>query len=77
MTGELDIYGVFVPSLAAWMLLAFLITSEDDYVAWREGVQSVQGKCVVHVQDHEPAPRGQEREGAVDEVESWDEDGLQ
>lgn len=25
MTGELDIYGVFVPSLAAWMLLAFLI----------------------------------------------------
>ncbi|KAG9202177.1 Cysteine protease atg4 [Epicoccum nigrum] len=59
------------------MLLAFLITSEDDYAAWREGVQSVQGKCVVHVQDHEPAPRGQEREGAVDEVESWDEDGLQ
>ena len=59
------------------MLLAFLITSEDDYAAWREGVQSVQGKCVVHVQDHEPAPRGQEREGAVDEVESWGEDGLQ
>ncbi len=26
MTGELDIYGVFVPSLAAWMLLAFLIS---------------------------------------------------
>lgn len=26
MTGELDIYGVFVPSLAAWMLLAFLVS---------------------------------------------------
>lgn len=26
MTGELDIYGVFVPSLAAWMLLAFGIS---------------------------------------------------
>lgn len=26
MTGELDIYGVFVPSLTAWMLLAFLIS---------------------------------------------------
>ncbi|UPX19483.1 Cysteine protease atg4 [Ascochyta rabiei] len=59
------------------MLLAFLVTSEEDYEKWKEGVQSVQGKCVVHVQDHEPAPRGQEREGAVDEVESWDEDGLQ
>jgi hypothetical protein len=26
MTGELDLYGVFIPSLAAWMLLAFLIS---------------------------------------------------
>ncbi|SFL33643.1 DUF1656 domain-containing protein [Methylobacterium pseudosasicola] len=26
MTGELDLYGVFVPCLAAWMLLAFLIS---------------------------------------------------
>ncbi|MGH1573295.1 DUF1656 domain-containing protein [Methylobacterium sp. P31] len=26
MTGELDIYGVFVPSLAAWMMLAFFIS---------------------------------------------------
>lgn len=26
MTGELDVYGVFVPSLAAWMLLAFLLS---------------------------------------------------
>ena len=26
MTGELDVYGVFVPGLAAWMLLAFLLS---------------------------------------------------
>ncbi|MBE7244001.1 MAG: DUF1656 domain-containing protein [Actinomycetospora chiangmaiensis] len=26
MTGELDLYGVFVPSLGAWMLLAFLLS---------------------------------------------------
>ena len=26
MTCEFDLYGVFVPSLAAWMLLAFLIS---------------------------------------------------
>jgi hypothetical protein len=26
MTGELDLYGVFVPSLAAWMLLTFAIS---------------------------------------------------
>ncbi|MCJ2068603.1 DUF1656 domain-containing protein [Methylobacterium sp. J-030] len=26
MTGELDLYGVFVPSLAAWMLLAFAVS---------------------------------------------------
>lgn len=58
------------------MLLAFLITSRDDYNAWKEGVRSVQGKSVVHIQDQEPPPRGQERAGAVDEVESWDEEGL-
>jgi hypothetical protein len=26
MNGELDVYGVFLPSLAAWMLLAFLLS---------------------------------------------------
>lgn len=25
MSGELDLYGIFVPGLALWMLLAFLI----------------------------------------------------
>ncbi|MBN4098212.1 MULTISPECIES: DUF1656 domain-containing protein [Methylobacterium] len=26
MTGEVDLYGVFVPSLAAWMLIAFALS---------------------------------------------------
>lgn len=26
MTGELDLYGVFIPSLAVWMALAFIIS---------------------------------------------------
>ena len=26
MTSEFDLYGVFIPSLAAWMLLAFLVS---------------------------------------------------
>lgn len=59
------------------MLIAFLIRDEDDYEDWKEGIVSVQGKCIVHVSQIEPAPRGQEREGAVDEVESFDEEGLQ
>lgn len=59
------------------MLLAFLVTSETDYEDWKQGVLSVQGKSVVHVQDQEPAPSGQEREGAIDEVESFDDEGMQ
>lgn len=26
MNGELDVYGVFIPGLAAWMLLTFLLS---------------------------------------------------
>ena len=26
MTGELDVYGVFIPALSAWMLIAFLVS---------------------------------------------------
>jgi cysteine protease ATG4 len=58
------------------MLIAFLIRDEADYDNWKEGVVSVQGKSIVHVSESEPPPRGQERASAVDEVESFDEDGL-
>jgi cysteine protease ATG4 len=59
------------------MLLAFIIRDEQDLDDWKKGVIDVQGKCIVHVSATEPAPRGQERPEAIDEVESFDEDGLE
>lgn len=58
------------------MLIAFLVRDEADFEHWKRGVVSVQGKSIVHVSESEPLPRGQERAGAVDEVESFDEEGL-
>ncbi|MBO1021862.1 DUF1656 domain-containing protein [Methylobacterium sp. SD274] len=37
MTGELDLYGVFVPSLAAWMLIAFAVSLPLRWVLARTG----------------------------------------
>ncbi|WP_420997698.1 DUF1656 domain-containing protein [Cupriavidus sp. 30B13] len=37
MSGEIDVYGVFVPSLLAWMLVAFLITACARAVLARTG----------------------------------------
>jgi len=59
------------------MLIAFLVRDEDDFEEWKEGVVSVQGKVIVHVSPTQPPGQGQEREGAVDEVESFDEEGLE
>jgi cysteine protease ATG4 len=58
------------------MLLAFLIRNEEDWKAWRRSVSQVSGKAVIHVADVEPALHGHgvEREGAVDEVETFDDD---
>lgn len=55
------------------MLIAFLIRDEDDWRHWRQGVQEVQGKAVIHVADREPA-LSVERDGAIDEVETFDDD---
>lgn len=60
------------------MLLAFLIRDEDEWEAWKQGIESVQGKSVVHVSDKEPVMVGRgeggERAEAVDEVEAFDSD---
>lgn len=58
------------------MLIGFLIRDENDWHRWREGVQSVQGKLVIHVADKNPTllGLGGERDAAIDEVESFDED---
>lgn len=60
------------------MLLGFLIRNIDDWKQWRKAVTEVQGggKPVVHVDDIEPGelPEGGERPGAVDDVETFDDE---
>ncbi|KAL1620295.1 Cysteine protease atg4 [Diplodia seriata] len=57
------------------MLIAFLIRDETDWRNWRKAVTEVHGKPVIHVADSEPVIHGgQEREGAIDEVEAFDDE---
>lgn len=58
------------------MLMGFLIRDEDDWNAWKRNVLEVQGKPIIHVSDREPsaAGNGAERKGAVDEVETLDDE---
>ncbi|KAF2201900.1 putative cysteine protease ATG4 [Delitschia confertaspora ATCC 74209] len=55
------------------MLIAFLIRDESDWKDWKQAIVSVQGKALMHVAKSEPQPLGNEREEAIDEVESFDE----
>lgn len=58
------------------MLIGFLIRDEDDWKNWKRNVMEVQGKPIIHVSDKESSLHGQgtEREGAVDEVETLDDE---
>ncbi|KAH9210074.1 putative cysteine protease atg4 [Leptodontidium sp. 2 PMI_412] len=58
------------------MLIAFLIRDEKDWKEWRQAVQEVQGKAIIHVAEKEPPLQGlgTEREGAIDEVETFDDE---
>lgn len=58
------------------MLISFLIRDENDWKQWRQSVQEVQGKAVIRVADKDPALHGMgtEREGAIDEVETFDDE---
>ena len=58
------------------MLMAFLIRNEAEWKNWRQAVSEVQGKPIIHVADKEPPlhGRGAEREGAIEEVEAFDDD---
>jgi cysteine protease ATG4 len=57
------------------MLLGFLIRDDKDWEDWRRRVSEVKGKAIVRVYDKAPPGDGQtkEREGAVDEVETFDD----
>ncbi|KAM0478311.1 hypothetical protein ACHAPX_005501 [Trichoderma viride] len=57
------------------MLIGFLIRTESDWTEWRQCVENVQGKNIIHVADHEPVLySGEGRDGAVDEVELLSDD---
>ncbi|KAL2009268.1 hypothetical protein VTN00DRAFT_7462 [Thermoascus crustaceus] len=57
------------------MLIGFLIRDEHDWDDWKRRVSSVEGKPIVHISKTELLfGPGQEREGALDEVEALDDD---
>ncbi|KAI9707261.1 MAG: Cysteine protease atg4 [Candelina mexicana] len=68
---------IHVQEMDPSMLIAFLIRDEEDWKTWRDSVSQIQGKSIIHVADKEPAFHhglGSEREGAIDEVESVDDE---
>ncbi|KAH8661351.1 putative cysteine protease atg4 [Tricladium varicosporioides] len=67
---------IHVKEMDPSMLIAFLIRDEADWKAWRQAVQEVQGKVIIHVADRDPALHGLggERDGAIDEVETFDDE---
>ncbi|KAE8449925.1 Cysteine protease atg4 [Mollisiaceae sp. DMI_Dod_QoI] len=64
---------IHVKEMDPSMLIAFLVRDENDWKDWRRAVQEVQGKAVIHVADKEPV-LSTERDGAIDEVETFDDD---
>ncbi|KAL9099414.1 MAG: hypothetical protein Q9163_005086 [Psora crenata] len=58
------------------MLLAFLIIDEADWRRWREAIKAIPGKAIVQVSEAEPSlyGHGTERQSAVDEVETFDDE---
>jgi cysteine protease ATG4 len=67
---------IHVKEMDPSMLIAFLIRDENDWKEWRRATQEVQGKAVIHVADKDPALHGlgTERDGAIDEVETFDDE---
>ncbi len=67
---------IHVQEMDPSMLIAFLIRDAEDWKAWRQSVGHIQGKSIIHVAEREPALHGlwSEREGAIDEVESVDDE---
>jgi cysteine protease ATG4 len=67
---------ILVKEMDPSMLIAFLIKDERDWEVWKKGVQEVQGKVVINVAERDPSLHGLsgERDGAIDEVETFDDD---
>ncbi len=58
------------------MLIAFLMRDEEDWHSWRREIENLPGKSVIHIADKDPAllGLGGVRDGAIDEVESFDDE---
>lgn len=58
------------------MLIAFLIRDEEDWRGWKRTMNETSGKQVLHIADSEPQSHnhGLERESAIDEVETLDDE---
>jgi len=56
------------------MLMGFLIRDEADWKSWRQGISCISGKTIIHVADREVLHHrlSTERDGAIDEVETFD-----
>jgi cysteine protease ATG4 len=67
---------IHVKEMDPSMLIGFLMRHEEDWHMWRQEIESLQGKTVIHVADNDPAllGLGGERDGAIDEVESFDDE---
>ena len=58
------------------MLIAFLVRDRNDWNSWRNSINQVSGKAVVHIADKEPILHSHdiEPQSVVDDVEILDED---
>lgn len=56
------------------MLIGFLIKNEADWVDWKDRVQSIPGKPIIHILPEQAQPNeGYCRKEALDEVEALDD----
>lgn len=57
------------------MLIAFLFRDQGEWDAWRRSVSEAPGKAIFHVASSAPPEQGEwtEREGALGEVETFDD----
>lgn len=58
------------------MLIGFLIKDREDWRAWKAAIGLTAGKAIIHIADKLPISfdTSMGRAGALDEVESFDED---
>lgn len=58
------------------MLIAFLFRDEGEWLSWKRAVTEAPGKAIFHVATSAPTKAAEsiERESALDEVETFDDD---